>query len=54
MLAVERLAGVTPEVDLRNANYVHLRNVNKAARNGFEPQRRHHQKFKKKVPVAPK
>ena len=37
-----------------NVHYVRLRNANKAAHSGFETQRRHHQKSKTGVPVAPK
>ena len=45
MLATKRSAGVTPEVNLRECvAHTPLPSVNKAARSGFETQRRHHQK----------
>ena len=37
-----------------NVHYVRLCNANKAARSGFETQRRRHQKSKTGVSVAPK
>ena len=47
MLATERLAGVAPEVNLReHVAHTPLPSVNKAANAGFETQRRHHQKSK--------
>ena len=54
MLATKRLAGVTPEVNLREC-VIHtpLPSANKAAHPGFETQRRHHQKSKTGVSVAP-
>ena len=54
MLASKRSAGVTPEVNLReHTSCMLLLRVNKAALSGFETQRRHHQKFKTGVSVAP-
>ena len=45
MLAAKRLAGITPDVNLReNVTCMPLPNANKAAHSGFETQRRHHQK----------
>ena len=47
MLATKRLAGVTPEVNLRYyVTYTPPPSVNKATHSGFEIQRRHHQKSK--------
>ena len=47
MLATKRLAGVTPEVNLRYyVTYTPPPSVNKAAHSGFEIQRRRHQKSK--------
>ena len=54
MLAT-RLAGVAPEVNLReHVRSMPLPSENKAAHYGFETQRRHHQKSKTDVSVAPK
>ena len=54
MLAVKRLAGVTPEVNLREcATHMVVPSVNKAAHSGFETQRRLHHKSKTGVSVAP-
>ena len=53
MLATKRLAGVTPEVNLRECvTCMPLPSVNKAAHSGFETQRRHHQKSKMWVSVV--
>ena len=53
-LATKELAGVAPEVNLReHISCMPLPSVNKAALSGFETQRRHHQKSKTGVPVAP-
>ena len=54
MLATKRLAGVTPEVILRECvTHTPPPSVNKAAHSGFETQRIHHQKSKTGVSVAP-
>ena len=54
MLAAKRLAGVTPEVNLReHETHTSQPSMNKATHSGFETQRRHHQKFKTGVSVAP-
>ena len=54
MLATKRLAGVTPEVNLREHVTCTLPpSVNKAAHSGLKTQRRHHQKSKTGVSVAP-
>ena len=53
MLAAKRLAGVTPEVDLKeHITHMPLPGANKAAHSGFEIQRCH-QKSKTGVSVAP-
>ena len=53
MLAAKRLAGVTPEVDLReHVTCAPRPNMNKAAHYGFETQRRRHQKSKTGVLVT--
>ena len=47
MLAIKRLSGVIPEVNLREcASHIPLPSANKSAHSGFETQRRHHQKSK--------
>ena len=46
MLSVKRLAGVAPDVNLRDSSCIPLPSGKKAAHSGFEAQRRHHQKFK--------
>ena len=54
MLAIKRLAGVTPEVNLREqTSYMPSPSVNKGAQSGFATQRRYHQKSKTGVSVAP-
>ena len=54
MLAAKRSAGVEPEVNLRECvTHMPPLNANKAAHSGFETQRRHHQKSKTGVSVAP-
>ena len=54
MLATKRLAGVAPEVNLRECiSCMPLPSANKAAHSGFETQRRHHQKSKTGVSVSP-
>ena len=54
MLATKRSAGVTPEVKLReHVTHMPPYSSNKAAHSGFETQRRHHQKSKTRVSVAP-
>ena len=54
ILAATRLAGVTPEVNLRECEtHMPLPSVNKAAHTGFETQRRRHQKSKTGVSVSP-
>ena len=52
MLATKRLAGVKAEVNLRET-CTPPSSANKAAHSGFETQRRHHQKSKTGVSVAP-
>ena len=53
MLAANRLAGVAPEMNLRECvTHMPLPRVNKATHSGFETQRRHHQKSKTGVSVA--
>ena len=54
MLAAKRLVGVAPEVNLMEyVPHMLLPIVNKADHSGFETQRRHHQKTKTGVSVAP-
>ena len=54
MLATKRLVGVTPELNLReHVTCTPPPSANKAAHSGFETQRRHHQKAKTGVSVAP-
>ena len=54
MLAAKRSAGVSPEVNLRECiSRTPLPSANKAAHSGFETRRRHHQKSKTGVSVAP-
>ena len=54
MLAAKRSAGVAPEVNVReHVTHTPLPSANKAAHSGFETQRRHHQKSKIGVSVAP-
>ena len=54
MLAAKGLAGVTPEVNFRECvTCMPPTNNNNAAHSSFETQRRHHQKFKSRVSVAP-
>ena len=53
MLAVKRLAGVAPELNLNeHVTHTPLPSANKAAHSGFESQRRHYQKSKTGVTVA--
>ena len=53
MLAVKRLAGVAPELNLNeHVTDTPLPRANKAAHSGFESQRRHYQKSKRGVTVA--
>ena len=52
MPATKRLAGVKPEVNL-GETCTPPSSANKAAHSGFETQRRHHQKSKTGVSVAP-
>ena len=48
------LAGVAPDMNLREClTCIPPPSANKAAHFGFEPQRRHHQKSKTEVSVAP-
>ena len=55
MLTIYTSRGVTPEVNLRECiSCMPLQSSNKAAHSGFETQRRHHQKSKTGVSVAPK
>ena len=54
MLAAKRLAGVAPDVNLREGvTHMPPPSVNKVARSGFETQRRRHQKSKTGLSVAP-
>ena len=54
MLAVKRSAGVASEVNLRECEKcMPPTSMNKAAHSGFDTQRRHHQKSKTGVSVAP-
>ena len=54
MLATKRSAGVTPEVNLReHVTHTPPPSANKAAHSGFEIHRRHYQKSKTGVSVAP-
>ena len=54
MLAIKKSAGVTPEVNLgEHVTCTPLPSANKAAHSGFETQKRHHQKSKTWVSVAP-
>ena len=54
MLATERLAGVAPEVNLRElVAHTPLPSANKAAHSGFETQSRHQQKSKTGTSVVP-
>ena len=54
MLAAKRSAGVAPEMNLReHITCMPLPNANGAAHSGFETQRRHHQKSKTGVSMAP-
>ena len=47
MVATKRVAGVTPEVNLRECiTHTPLLGVNKASHSGFEAKRRCHQKSK--------
>ena len=54
MLATKRSEGVAPEVKLRECvTHVPPSSMIKAVHSGFETQRRHHQKAKTGVLVAP-
>ena len=54
MLAIKRLAGIVPEVNLRECvTYMPPPSENKTAHSGFETQRQHHQKSKTEISVAP-
>ena len=54
MVAIKRLAGVTPGVNLGEHTLdMSLPSANKGAHSGFETQRRHHQKSKIGVSVVP-
>ena len=54
MLAAKRLAGLTPEVNLRKyVTHIFLTSLNKAAIYGFKTHRRSHQMPKAAVSVAP-
>ena len=55
MLPAKRSAVITREVSLReHVTCMPLASANKAAHSGFETQRRHHQKSKRRVSGAPK
>ena len=49
----KRLAGVTPEANLREHTHTLPQSVNEASHSGFETHRRCHQKSKTGVSVAP-
>ena len=54
MLATKRSAGVAPEVNLKECvKEMPMPSANKTAHSGFETQRRHYQKSKTGVSVAP-
>ena len=54
MLAAKRSAGVTPEVNVKeHVTPMPPQSTNKAANSSFETQRRHHQKSKTGMSVAP-
>ena len=54
MLAINRSAGITPEMNLReHVTCMPLSSRNKAGHSAFETQIRCHHKFKTEVPVAP-
>ena len=54
MLAAKRLAGVAPEMNIRECvTCMPPPSVNKTAHSGFETQRRHHQRSKTGVSMAP-
>ena len=54
MLATKRSAGIAPEMNLgEHVTHTPLLSVNKTAYSGLETQRRHHQKSKTGVSVAP-
>ena len=54
MMATKRSVGVTPEINLRECvTSMPIPSANKAAHSGYETQRRHHQKSKTGVSVAP-
>ena len=54
MLVTKRLAGVTPEVNLREcATHRPVSSANKGTHSGFETLMRHHQKSKTGVSVTP-
>ena len=55
MLAIYTGRGDAPEVNISECiSHMPLQSSNKAADSGFETQRRHHQKSKTGVSVAPK
>ena len=49
-----RAAGVEPEIDLKECTSYSFHDANKVAYSGFENWRRHDQKSKRGVSVAPK
>ena len=54
ILAAKRSVGVAPEVNLKVCvKHMPLPSMNKATHSGFEIQRRHHQKSKTGISVAP-
>ena len=54
MLAAKRSPGVAPDVNLRtHVMCIPLPGVNESAHSGFETRRRHYQKSKTGVSVAP-
>ena len=55
MLAIYTGRGVAPQANLtERISHMPLPSANKAAHSGFETQRKHHQKSKTGVSVAPK
>ena len=54
MLATKRLAGVAPEINLRECvTHMPMPSLNKVTHSGFQAYRRRHQKFKTGISVAP-
>ena len=53
MLAINKSAGVAPEVKLRNPLHADDKSCKQGILCGFEPQGRHHQKSKTGISAAP-